>query len=129
VGGLPADDEVRRQDDLPARLLPRVEPGEAALRRRGHLCPDTGHPSYRACDDREGLLFAEPVRPGVMVEPPACVLATEPVLGARFAVDADLFTAVEEDLYSCDPAVPFPIAQRTRRYLGGRGLYSRPRER
>ena len=63
-----------------------------------------------------------------MVEPPAHLRARDGA-GARFAVDADLFTAVEEHLYSCDPAVPFPIAQRTRRYLGGRGLYSRPRER
>jgi inosose dehydratase len=116
------------------------------------LCLDTGHIAYHGGDtveliekypgrigyvhlkqvdpdvvtrvEREGLAFAEAVRLGVMVEPPRGVPAMEPVLAALSGVDADLFAIVEQDLYPCDPAVPLPIARRTRAYLGGCGLAS-----
>ena len=41
---------------------------------------------------------------------------------AGLDVDAPLFVIVEQDLYPCEPAVPLPIATRTRAYLNGRGL-------
>jgi inosose dehydratase len=145
-----ADSHVGTQDEV-ERFLAGTDPATV------NLCLDTGHVSYCGGDNvaiiaryperigyvhlkqvdpgiverahRERLSFAEAVRLGVMVEPPRGVPAMEPVLDALSAVDTDLFAIVEQDLYPCDPAVPFPIAQRTRRYLGGCGLYSRPRER
>jgi hypothetical protein len=87
-----------------------------------------GDPGIAERVHREDLSSAEAVRRGVTVEPARGVPATEPALEALSGVDADLVAIVEQDLYPCDPAVPFPLAQRTRRHLGGCGLYSRPRE-
>jgi inosose dehydratase len=140
-----ADSHVGTQDEV-EQFLAGTDPGTV------NLCLDTGHISYYGGDNvaiiekyperigyvhlkqvdpgivdhahREGLSFAEAVRLGVMVEPPQGVPAMEPVLDALSGVDADLFAIVEQDLYPCDPAVPFPVAQRTRTYLGGCGLYS-----
>jgi inosose dehydratase len=117
-----------------------------------NLCLDTGHIAYHGGDtvdlieryperigyvhlkqvdpaiaartEREALSFAEAVRLGVMVEPPLGVPAMEPVLAALSQLDADLFAIVEQDMYPCDAAAPFPVAERTRRYLGACGLGS-----
>lgn len=114
------------------------------------LCLDTGHISYcggdnisiiRAHPDRiryvhlkqvdpavvrqvreEDLCFAEAVRRGAMVEPPNGIPAMAPLLAELGRLDADLFCIVEQDLYPCDVDVPFAIADRTARYLGGCGL-------
>jgi inosose dehydratase len=144
-----ADSHVGRQGEV-ERFLEDTDPATV------NLCLDTGHISYYGGDNvalleryperigyvhlkqvdpaivarvqREGLAFAEAVRLGVMVEPPLGTPAMGPVLAALSGVDADLFAIVEQDLYPCDAAVPFPIAQRTRAYLGSCGL-GRPRER
>ena len=109
------------------------------------LCLDTGHIAYcggnsaelivrypdrigyvhlKAVDPavmeivrREDLGFAEAVRRGAMVEPPNGEPAMEPLLHQLEGLGVDLFTIVEQDLFPCDPGVPFPIACRTQRYL------------
>jgi inosose dehydratase len=52
-----------------------------------------------------------------MCEPPAGIPALGPVLTAAERLDVDLFAIVEQDMYPCPPDKPFPIAQRTRRFL------------
>jgi inosose dehydratase len=144
-----ADSHVGTQAEV-EEFLAETDPATVSL------CLDTGHISYYGGDNvaiigkhpdrigyvhlkqvdpalverarREGLSFAEAVRLGVMVEPPLGVPAVQPVLDALSELDADLFAIVEQDLYPCDAAVPFPIAQRTRTYLGSCGL-GRPPER
>jgi inosose dehydratase len=138
-----ADSHVGTQDEV-EQFLAGTDPATV------NLCLDTGHIAYHGGDNlaiisryperigylhlkqvdpavtervrRDGLSFAEAVRQGVMVEPPHGVPPMEPVLDALSRLDADLFAIVEQDLYPCGPAVPFPIAQRTRQYLGGCGL-------
>jgi inosose dehydratase len=58
----------------------------------------------------------------VCVEPPAGVPNPADIVAALSTLDAELFVIVEQDLYPCEPDVPFPIAVRTREYLGGCGL-------
>ncbi|MEI5010636.1 sugar phosphate isomerase/epimerase [Streptomyces sp. PmtA] len=109
------------------------------------LCLDTGHYAYCGGDsvklietygERIGYLHLKQVDPeilaevvakevpfgpavarGVMCEPPAGVPALEPVLAAAQRLDAELFAIVEQDMYPCRPDKPFPIAERTRRFL------------
>ncbi|HEV7897955.1 MAG TPA: sugar phosphate isomerase/epimerase [Planosporangium sp.] len=76
----------------------------------------------------EGLSFAEAVRRGAMVEPPAGIPQMPPVLAALGGLDRDLFAIVEQDLYPCAPDVPLPIAMRTRQYFNQCGLRPDPRE-
>jgi inosose dehydratase len=76
--------------------------------------------------ETEGLSFAEAVRRGAMVEPPAGVPEMPPVLAALAALDRDLFAIVEQDLYPCAPDVPLPIAMRTRQYFNQCGLLPGP---
>src|SRR5262249_59458874 len=73
---------------------------------------------------QENLSFAEAVRGGVMVEPPAGIPEMPPVLAALARLDRDLFAIVEQDLYPCEPDVPLPIATRTRQYFNRCGLGS-----
>ncbi|MES4906399.1 MULTISPECIES: sugar phosphate isomerase/epimerase [unclassified Streptomyces] len=110
-----------------------------------NLCLDTGHYAYCGGDsvklietygERIGYLHLKQVDPeiladvvknevpfgpavqrGVMCEPPNGVPALEPVLAAAQKLDVDLFAIVEQDMYPCPPDKPFPIAQRTRRFL------------
>jgi inosose dehydratase len=117
------------------------------------LCLDTGHVAYGGGDNLdlierfgerigyvhikqmdpeilrqvrdEGLGFGEAVKRGVCVEPPAGVPNPADIVAALSGLDAELFVIVEQDLYPCDPDVPFPIAVRTRKYLGGCGLGAR----
>lgn len=110
-----------------------------------NLCLDTGHYAYCGGDsvklietygERIGYLHLKQVDPailadvvkneipfgpavqrGVMCEPPNGVPELEPVLTAAQNLDVDLFAIVEQDMYPCPPDQPFPIAQRTRRFL------------
>jgi inosose dehydratase len=114
------------------------------------LCLDTGHVAYGGGDNSdlirrygprigyvhikqmdpgvlaqvraEGLSFAEAVRRGVCVEPPAGVPDPARMVRELGQLDAPLFVIVEQDLYPCAPDVPLPIATRTRHYLNGCGL-------
>lgn len=133
-----ADSHVDRQEKV-ERLLEETA-GEPVS-----LCLDTGHIAYcggsneqlierypdrigyvhlKAIDQgvmetvrREGLSFAEAVRRGAMVEPPNGEPAMEPLLRQLDALGVDMFTIVEQDLFPCEPDVPFPIASRTRAFL------------
>ncbi|NSC24421.1 TIM barrel protein [Streptomyces albus subsp. chlorinus] len=109
------------------------------------LCLDTGHYAYcggdsvkliRTYGERIGYLhlkqvdpdilaevhangtpFGPAVRQGVMCEPPHGVPELPPVLEAAQELGVDLFAIVEQDMYPCPPDRPFPIAERTRRFL------------
>jgi inosose dehydratase len=115
-----------------------------------NLCLDTGHISYCGGDnlniidahpDRIGYLhlkqvdpgvvdkvhdqdipFGEAVKLGAMIEPPLGVPDLPPLLEKIQALGTDIFAIVEQDLYPCPVDVPLPIAQRTRKYLGGCGI-------
>ena len=138
-----ADTHVDTQERV-ERFLTDTDP------RYVNLCLDTGHISY--CDgdniaiverfpDRiryvhlkqvdpavrarvraEKLSLAEAVPLGVMVEPPYGEPDMPPLLDALAALDTDLFTVVEQDLYPVEPHIPLPIGARTAGYLRGCGL-------
>ena len=59
---------------------------------------------------------------GVMVEPPYGEPAMPPLLDALAALDADLFTVVEQDLYPVEPHIPLPIQARAAGYMRSCGL-------
>ncbi|MFE2182859.1 sugar phosphate isomerase/epimerase family protein [Streptomyces sp. NPDC059455] len=110
-----------------------------------NLCLDTGHYAYCGGDsvklietygERIGYLHLKQVAPeiladvvknevpfgpavqrGVMCEPPNGIPELGPVLTAAQNLDVDLFAIVEQDMYPCPPDQPFPIAERTRRFL------------
>jgi inosose dehydratase len=114
------------------------------------LCLDTGHVAYGGGDNSDlirrygsrigyvhikqmdpdvlaqvrarDLSFAEAVRLGVCVEPPAGVPDPAQMVRELDELDVPLFVVVEQDLYPCAPDVPLPIATRTRRFLNGCGL-------
>ena len=116
------------------------------------LCLDTGHVSYYRGDNLElintyperiGYLHLKQVDPavidrvlaeditwaaavpmGAMTEPPNGVPAYPPLFEAIEAHGLDVFAIVEHELYPCAPDVPFPIAQRTHRYIGSCGFPS-----
>jgi inosose dehydratase len=73
----------------------------------------------------EGLSFAEAVRRGVCVEPPAGVPDMRLISEALHGLDADLFAIVEQDLFPCDFDLPLPIARRTRGHLRACGFGAR----
>jgi inosose dehydratase len=138
-----ADSHVDTQERV-LRFLEDTDPEVVSL------CLDTGHISYcggdnieiiRAFPERigyvhlkqvdpeivrqvreEGLCFAQAVRRGSMMEPPAGIPAMEPLLAELGRLLGDLFAIVEQDLYPCPPGTPLPIATRTRTYLNGCGL-------
>ncbi|OJY51556.1 TIM barrel protein [Pseudonocardia sp. 73-21] len=115
-----------------------------------NLCLDTGHISYcdgdniaivqrfperiryvhlkqvdpviRARVAAEKLSLAEAVPLGVMCEPPYGIPEMPPLLDALAAIDTDLFTIVEQDLYPVEPHIPLPIGARTAGYFAGCGL-------
>ena len=133
-----ADTHIDSEENV-SRFLDATDPGLVSL------CLDTGHYAYCGGDsvklietygERIGYLHLKQVDPeilaevvadevpfgpavgrGVMCEPPAGVPALEPVLAAAQALDVELFAIVEQDMYPCPPDKPFPIAQRTRRFL------------
>ncbi|MBO3679392.1 sugar phosphate isomerase/epimerase [Streptomyces sp. NEAU-YJ-81] len=110
-----------------------------------NLCLDTGHYAYCGGDSvklietygerigylhlkqvdpeiladvvKNGVPFGPAVQRGVMCEPPNGVPELGPVLTAAQRLDVDLFAIVEQDMYPCPPDQPFPIAERTRRFL------------
>jgi len=114
------------------------------------LCLDTGHIAYCGGDNMEliekcasrigyvhlkavdqavvdevhmrDLCFAEAVGLGAMVEPPGGVPSMKPLLDRLEALDLEVFTIVEQDLFPCDGDTPFPIATRTHRYLTSCGI-------
>ncbi|MCQ8191034.1 sugar phosphate isomerase/epimerase family protein [Streptomyces rugosispiralis] len=109
------------------------------------LCLDTGHYAYCGGDSvklietygerigylhlkqvdpeiladvvKNGVPFGPAVQRGVMCEPPNGIPELGPVLTAAQNLDVDLFAIVEQDMYPCPPGQPFPIAERTRRFL------------
>jgi inosose dehydratase len=115
-----------------------------------NLCLDTGHISYCDGDNiaivqrfperiryvhlkqvdpairrrvaEEKLSLAEAVPLGVMCEPPYGIPEMPPLLDALAAIDTDLFTIVEQDLYPVEPHIPLPIGARTAGYFAGCGL-------
>ncbi|QDY76829.1 sugar phosphate isomerase/epimerase family protein [Streptomyces qinzhouensis] len=127
-----------------ARFLDATDPGLVSL------CLDTGHYAYCGGDSvklietygerigylhlkqvdpevlagvvAEGVPFGPAVARGVMCEPPGGVPALEPVLAAAQALGIELFAIVEQDMYPCPPEKPFPIAERTRRFLRSCGV-------
>lgn len=140
-----ADSHVATEQDI-TRFLQDTNPEYV------NLCLDTGHVSYCGGDnlaiinrhpDRIGYLhlkqvnpeivatvhaenlpFSEAVTLGAMTEPPLGVPELPPLLEAVARTGADVFAIVEQDMYPCPPDTPFPIAQRTRTYLGGCGVHS-----
>lgn len=138
-----ADTHIDSEENV-SRFLDATDPELVSL------CLDTGHYAYCGGDsvklietygERIGYLHLKQVDPeilaevvadevpfgpavgrGVMCEPPAGVPALEPVLAAVQALDAELFAIVEQDMYPCPPDKPFPIAQRTRRFLRSCGV-------
>jgi inosose dehydratase len=138
-----ADTHVDTQDRV-ERFLTDTDP------RYVNLCLDTGHISYCHGDniaiitafgeriryvhlksvdpdvrDRVralSLSLAEAVPMGVMVEPPYGVPDMPPLLDALAALDTDLYTVVEQDLYPVEPHIPLPIGARTAGYYRGCGL-------
>ncbi|MEV5834909.1 sugar phosphate isomerase/epimerase [Nocardia sp. NPDC052112] len=140
-----ADSHIGTQDEV-FRFLSDTDPEYV------NLCLDTGHIAYCGGDnlaiieahpDRIGYLhlkqvdpaviakveaedlpFGEAVKLGAMIEPPHGIPEMPPLLARIEELDVDIFAIVEQDLYPCAPGVPFPIAQRTRSYLGGCGIPS-----
>ncbi|WP_330175764.1 sugar phosphate isomerase/epimerase [Streptomyces sp. NBC_01498] len=133
-----ADTHIDDEDNV-SRFLDATDPALVSL------CLDTGHYAYCGGDsvrlietygERIGYLHLKQVDPeilaevvaggipfgpavgrGVMCEPPGGVPALEPVLKAARKLDVDLFAIVEQDMYPCPPDKPYPIAERTRRFL------------
>lgn len=79
-------------------------------------------PAIRARVAAEKLSLAEAVPLGVMCEPPFGIPEMPPLLDALAAIDTDLFTIVEQDLYPVEPHIPLPIGARTAGYFAGCGL-------
>jgi inosose dehydratase len=137
-----ADTHIDSEENV-SRFLDATDPDLVSL------CLDTGHYAYCGGDSvklietygaRIGYLHLKQVDPeilaevvagevpfgpavgrGVMCEPPGGVPAFEPVLAAAQRLGVDLFAIVEQDMYPCPPDKPFPIAERTRRFLRGCG--------
>jgi inosose dehydratase len=140
-----AETHVGHQRDI-ERFLADTDPDVVPL------CLDTGHVSYYRGDnldlirryperigylhlkqvdpaviDRvlaEDVVWPEAVRMGAMTEPPGGVPEYPPLLPAIEELGLDVFAIVEHDLYPCARDVPFPIAQRTHRYIGSCGIPS-----
>ena len=140
-----AETHVGYQQDI-ERFLADTDP------RYVPLCLDTGHVSYYRGDNldlirryperigylhlkqvdpalidevlEKDIVWPEAVRMGAMVEPPNGVPDYPPLLQAIEELGLDVFAIVEHDMYPCPPDMPFPIAQRTHRYIAGCGFPS-----
>ena len=138
-----ADTHVDTQDRI-LQFLADTDP------RYVNLCLDTGHVAYcdgdnieiiRQAPERityvhlkfvdptvrqrvrdEKLSLAEAVPLGVMVEPPYGEPAVPPLLDALTALDREVFTILEQDLYPIAPTLPLGIQARAAGYLTGCGL-------
>jgi len=71
---------------------------------------------------REKLSLAEAVPLGVMCEPPFGEPAYPPLLAALAALDRDIYTVIEQDLYPVEPHIPLPIQARATGYMRSCGL-------
>lgn len=133
-----ADTHIDSEENV-GRFLDATDPALVSL------CLDTGHYAYCGGDSvklietygerigylhlkqvdpeiladvvADGVPFGPAVARGVMCEPPGGVPALGPVLTAAQKLDVDLFAIVEQDMYPCEPDTPYPIAERTRRFL------------
>ncbi|MEU9745139.1 sugar phosphate isomerase/epimerase family protein [Streptomyces niveus] len=133
-----ADTHIDSEENV-TRFLDATDPALVSL------CLDTGHYAYCGGDSvklietygqrigylhlkqvdpeiladvvADGVPFGPAVARGVMCEPPGGVPALGPVLTAAQDLDVDLFAIVEQDMYPCPPDKPYPIAERTRRFL------------
>jgi inosose dehydratase len=138
-----ADTHVDTQDRI-EQFLRDTDP------RFVNLCLDTGHIAY--CDgnnleiierfrDRmtyvhlklvdpvvrervraEKLSLAEAVPLGIMVEPPYGEPDLPSLLDALAALDRDIFTVIEQDLYPVAPHIPLAIQARAAGYFTALGL-------
>ena len=144
-----ADSHVGTQAEI-ERFLDGTDPQTV------QLCLDTGHVAYCGADNlkliqdypdriayvhlkqvdtaicarvrEERLGFAPAVRLGAMVEPPLGEPDMPSLLAALGALDRELYCIVEQDMYTCEPDQPFPIAKRTQEYFRSHGLGAgRPR--
>lgn len=79
-------------------------------------------PQVRARVRAQQLPLSEAVKLGVMCEPPYGQPEMPPFLAALAALDRDVFTVVEQDLYPVEPHIPLPIGARTAGYYAGCGL-------
>jgi inosose dehydratase len=79
-------------------------------------------PAIRARALAERLPLSEAVKLGVMCEPMYGEPDMPPFLAAQAALDRDLFTVVEQDLYPVEAGVPLAIGARTAGYYAGCGL-------
>jgi len=79
-------------------------------------------PKVRARALAEKLPLSEAVKLGVMCEPWDGEPYMPPVLDALGALDREIFTVIEQDLYPVDPHIPLPIGARTAGYYAGCGL-------
>jgi inosose dehydratase len=133
-----AETHVGRQRDI-ERFLADTDPQYVPL------CLDTGHVSYYRGDNldlirryperigylhlkqvdpavidevlEKDIVWPEAVKRGAMVEPPNGVPQYPPLLQAVEELGLDVFAIVEHDMYPCPQDMPFPIAQRTHRYI------------
>ncbi|MGI8574373.1 MAG: TIM barrel protein [Egibacteraceae bacterium] len=138
-----ADSHVESQEQI-ERFLADTDPAYV------QLCLDTGHVAYGGADNfeiiaryperigyvhlkamdpqilrqvvEEGLSFAQAVKRGVCVEPPAGVPDMRLISEALQGLDVELFAIVEQDLFGCSLDLPLPIARRTRGHLRSCGI-------
>lgn len=115
-----------------------------------NLCLDTGHVAYCEGDNielverfperityvhlksvdpvvraralAEKMPLSEAVQLGVMCEPPYGEPDMPPFLDVLGALDREVFTVIEQDLYPVEPHIPLPIGARTAGYYVGCGL-------
>lgn len=76
-------------------------------------------PTIKAKVDQENLPWSEAVQLGVMCEPPGGIPYMPDVFQALESLNRPVFGIVEQDMYGCAVDVPYPIAQRTLKYLQG----------
>jgi inosose dehydratase len=133
--------------DTQARIERFLQDTDAEL---VNLCLDTGHVAYcegdvvdivrkfperityvhlKSVDPQvraqvlvEKLPLAEAVQLGVMCEPWDGEPHMPTFLDAGAAVDREIYTVIEQDLYPVKPDVPLPIGARTAGYYAGCGL-------
>jgi inosose dehydratase len=79
-------------------------------------------PAVRARALAENMPLSEAVRLGVMCEPAYGEPDMPPFLESLAALDREIFTVIEQDLYPVEPHIPLPIGARTAGYYVGCGL-------
>ncbi len=76
-------------------------------------------PAVKAVVDDQNLTWAKAVQLGVMQEPPGGEPHMPDIFGALEALNRPIFGIIEQDMYGCALDVPYPIAERTLKYLHG----------